>query len=334
MLITISLVTFNGMRWLPACLEAIAAQTHRDVEVIVLDNASSDGSVTMLRSQADAGRIKLIESDRNLGYAAGHNLVILQSAGELVCLLNQDVILDPRFLAEAAVAFETSPRTGGVQGLVYRLGPDVRPMAIVDTTGLQIFRNRRVVSRSQGTLDGGPREAGPVFGADGPCPVYLRTALEDAAIAGLRQETEYLDADFFAYKEDVDLAWRLQLAGWQTTYLPSAVAWHARSAAEPARATLRGWIAHRRATPGWIRRISWRNHRLMQVKNEVPSLYLRDIGPIAIRELASMLMLALVDVRDLVAVVDMIRLLPTALRKRRMRAKHPADRARLARWLT
>lgn len=333
MLITVSLVTFNGMRWLPACLEAVATQTHGELEVIVFDNASTDGSVAWLRSQADAGLIRLIQSNRNLGYAAGHNLVIAESTGDLICLLNQDCILAPPYLAEAAAAFETSPRLGAVQGRVYRLGPDIRPTTVVDTTGLQIYRNRRVVSRSQGTLDGGPSEAGPVFGADGPCPVYRRAAIEDVAVPGTAGEIEYLDGDFFAYKEDIDLAWRLQLAAWDAAYVPTAIAWHARSAAEPARVTLRDWIAHRRATPGWIRRISWRNHRLMQVKNEIPSQYLRDIGPIAIREVASMAMLAVVDVRDLVAIVDMIRLLPTALRKRHLRTKRPSDGSRLSRWL-
>lgn len=336
MRVTVSLVTYEGRRWVEACLASLAAQTHRDLEVVVLDNGSSDGTAAILaRAAARDPALTLILEPVNLGYAGGHDRVIARAGGDLVCLLNQDVVLDPGFLAEAAGAFEEDPTVGAVQGRVHRMDPGGRKLETIDTTGLEIHRSRRVVSRGQGTDGSGlPDGPGPVFGADGPCPVFRRAALEDVAVdtpAG----REYLDMDFFAYKEDVDLAWRLQAAGWGAAYVPSAIAWHARGAAEPARSGLGHLVRHRRAMAPWLRRTSWRNHRLMVVKNDDPALFFRDFVPIAWREVRSVAFMAVVHPGDLVAIVDFLRLVPRMLAKRRRtrRLRGAAARDRIDRWL-
>ncbi len=335
MRVTVSLVTYNGRYWLDLCLASLAAQTHPDLEIVALDNGSTDGTAGYLAEYAARHPgFRFFLEPTNLGFAGGHNRVIAQTSGDLVCLLNQDVILDPSFLAEAVATFAGSPAVGAVQGRVYRMTPERQKTGILDTTGLEMHRSRRVVSRGQGRADAAELDQpGEVFGADGPCPVYRRSALEDVASPG-GLGREYLDEDFFAYKEDVDLAWRLRLAGWKAAYVPTALAWHGRSAAEPSQGGLRRYVRHRRAMPAWLRRTSWRNHRLMLVKNDSPALFFRDFVPIAWREVRSTAFMATVHPADLVAIASFVRLIPCMLRKRRhARRRRRVTDARFATWL-
>jgi GT2 family glycosyltransferase/glycosyltransferase involved in cell wall biosynthesis len=318
-LVTVSLVTWQGLRWLPGCLDSLAGQRLAEFELLVLDNASTDGSRAWLEDRArDDGRIRLSVADRNLGFAAGHNRNIARARGEHVLLLNQDVELDPGFLLAAVSALRRDPRIGSVQGRLRRLGGPGLRLDVLDTTGLLMGRDRRAVSRAQGEPDGPAHaRAGPVWGVDGPAPVYRRAALEDARVPRRDGTWEVLDEDFFLYKEDVDLAWRLRLLGWRAWYEPSALAWHARGTGGTGATSLLGIARTNQAIPRSVKAISWRNQRLMQVKNETPAGYLRDLPWIATREVLSLAFILLLDPRRFAVVPDLLRALPGAARKRR-----------------
>ena len=286
--VTISLVTWNGLRWLPGCLDSVASQTHHDYELLILDNGSTDGSVEWLRERAAAdSRITLVESEVNLGYAPAHNRAIEAMQGEAVLLLNQDVELDPGFLEATTAVLAERAEVGSVQARLRRLSQDGERTDQLDTTGLVMHRDRRAVSRDQLAADSGPdrRPAGPVWGVDGAAPVYRRRALEMARLPASRGGSEVLDEDFFAYKEDVDLAWRLRRLGWTAWYEPRALAWHARGGGDTGASGWREVIRANMSNPPRVRALSWRNQRLMQVKNEEPGRFLRDLPWIAWREL-------------------------------------------------
>jgi GT2 family glycosyltransferase/glycosyltransferase involved in cell wall biosynthesis len=316
---TVSLVTYRGARWLPGALDSLAAQTFTDYELLVLDNDSDDGSVELVRAWAEGReRVTLEVAPRNLGFAGGHDRLLRSARGELVLLLNQDVELDPGFLAAAAEAFEAHPAVGSVQARLRRLRAPGERDARLDSTGLSMGRDRRVVSRSQGELDG-PAHAypGPVWGADGPAPVYRRAALLDARLPDGRGGREVLDASFFLYKEDVDLAWRLQRLGWQAWYEPRALAWHARGTGGSGATSLLDIARTNRTIAPGAKRLSWRNQRLMQVKNEDLAAYLRDLPWILRRELLSLAFISLADPGRLRVVPSLLQELPSAMRKRR-----------------
>jgi GT2 family glycosyltransferase len=328
-LVSVSLVTYNAARWLDACLASLLAQSHPNLEILVLDNGSTDGTRQRLEAAvAENPVIRLAISPTNLGYAGGHNRSIAESRGEFVCLLNQDIVLDPDFLGAALAPFD-APRVGSVQGRLRWLSPDLERTNVIDSTGLQINRSRRITSRGQGSPDGPHNDrAGLVFGVDGACPVYRRSALDDVRIAG-----EILDEDFFMYKEDVDLAWRLLLRGWEAAYAPGAVAWHARGAGESAATTAWEVIQHRRGIPTWVKRLSWRNQRLMQIKNEDASLVRRDLLRVIWHEIAAFAYLVGSNPTNVAAVVELVRMLPAALRKRRrVKQLRRISRADLAAW--
>lgn len=329
--VTISLVTFDGEAWLSGCLASIAAQEVGDYEVLVHDNASRDGSLGLLRAwAADEPRAQVIESPRNLGYAAAHNRAIRAARGQFVLLLNQDVELDAGFLGAVLSAFERHPDAGSVQARLRQLGGPGQRLSRLDSTGLLMGRDRRAVSRAQGLEDGpGHQRPGRVWGVDGPAPVYRRRALEDARLPRGGGTWEVLDEDFFLYKEDVDLAWRLRLLGWSARYEPRALAWHARGTGGTGATSLLDIARTNRTIRYEAKALSWRNQRLMQVKNESLGGYLRDLPWIARRELLSLAFIMLFDPRRLSAAVLFFRAAPAALRKRRFLQAH-IRRARLA----
>lgn len=318
-LVTVSLVTFNGIRWLPGLLATLSRQTLADFEALIIDNASTDGSLRWLREAATADpRIRLDESQVNLGFAKAHNRNIFRARGEFLCLLNQDLELDEGFLREAVAAFARHPRIGAVQPRLRWLDPHGARSSILDSTGLEMRRDRRVLSRSQGEQEA-PRHLrpGPVWGADGPALVYRRAALLDARVPRSGGGWEVLDEDFFMYKEDVDLAWRLNRLGWKAWYAPGSLAWHARGAQGPRTMSIPAIIRAGRRIPRWILIISWRNHRLMQVKNESVPALLRDLPWLMRRELLSLGFMLFVDPPRLRAIPMLFGALPGAMRKRR-----------------
>ena len=138
---TVSLVTWNATAWLDACLDSVAAQTIDAHELLIVDNASHDGTTVRLRQRAAADtRIRLIELRTNLGYGRAHNINIRAARGPAVLLLNQDVVLDAGFLEAALQALDEHPRAGAVQGRIHRLRPDGARSKVLDTTGLTMGR--------------------------------------------------------------------------------------------------------------------------------------------------------------------------------------------------
>ena len=163
-------------------------------------------------------------------------------------------------------------------------------------------RDRRAISRAQGLPDGPEHQrAGAIWGADGPVPAYRLSALREAALRRPDGSVEVLDEDFFLYKEDVDLAWRLRRLGWQAWYAPEALGWHGRGSGGTGATTMLDIARTNRGVSSRVRRLSWRNQRLMQIKNEETLDYLRDLPWIWRREVLSLLFILANDPRDLAA---------------------------------
>jgi GT2 family glycosyltransferase len=327
--VSVSLVTYNGMRWLPRCLETVMDQSLPPLEILVVDNASTDGSREWLEDRAkEDPRISVEASATNLGYASAHNRNLARCSGDHVLLLNQDVELAPGFLDASVAVLGDRPGVAAVQGRLLQLTQNGQQTNVIDTTGLIMARDRRVGCRGQGEPDG-PAFArpGPVWGADGPAPVFRRAALLDARMPNGRGAWEVLDEDFYMWKEDVDLAWRLRRLGWEAWYEPSAVAWHARGTGG---VVSQSWIvsarSYRAVTP-LARVLSWRNQRLSQVKNDERSVVVRDLPWIVRRELVSLALTVVLDPYRLRAIPLTLRALPGAMRKRRWLQRRLRDRS-------
>jgi len=215
-LVSIVIPNWNGVHHLPTCLESLRCQTFRDFEVIVADNGSTDGSLELLAR--DHPEVRVLTLGENRGFAGACNAGIKSAQGEFVVLLNNDTETDPHWLDEIVAAFQRHPEAGIVASKMLLF--DRRD--IFHTAG-DFYRvdgipgNRGVWQRDEGQYD---REEA-VFSACGGSAVYQKAMLDQVGL---------LDEDFFFSCEDVDLAWRAQLACWRCVYAPCAVVYHKLSA--------------------------------------------------------------------------------------------------------
>lgn len=275
--VSIHLVTWNGMTHIPSCVSAVQQQTYRPVDMMVVDNGSVDGTVKWLMSEHP--EIHLLRNTRNLGFCRGHNQAIRLTEAPFVLCLNQDVVLTPTWLAQAMDWMEQRPEIGAVGGKLLRYEytdeelKNVTPSDIIDSAGLQIYRTRHVVDRGIGQADHGSfLQPEAVFGLSGACVLFRRTALDS-----IRYQDEYFDEDFFAYKDDVDLSWRLLRQGWLNWYDGGMIAYHHRSIRGTAK------IGNIQIAKNFQKRdvfnatYSYRNHWLLLMKHESWSSIWRDL---------------------------------------------------------
>ncbi|MBK8020688.1 MAG: glycosyltransferase [Chloroflexi bacterium] len=215
-LLSIVIPNWNGLRFLETCMNALAAQTLQPLEVLVVDNASTDGSQAFLRERFPW--VKLIALPVNKGFTGACNAGMQAATGEFICLLNNDTEVDPGWAAAVLDAFRRHPEIGSVASkmLLFDKRDHLHTAGDLFTKGGRPV-NRGVWEQDKGQYD---REE-PVFSACGGSAVYRRIML---------QEIGLLDDDFFFSLEDVDLGWRAQLAGWRCLYTPAAVVYHHLSA--------------------------------------------------------------------------------------------------------
>ena len=269
--VSVTIVTYNSGRFIKRCLESVLEQRYPLKEIIVIDNASTDGTVDILE-QFDE-RCKIVYNDENIGFAAAQNQAINVSRGEWILTLNPDVLLLPNFIQELADAGNVDPKCGAVCGklLTILASFDLPEKQLVDSTGIYFTPMLRHLDRGSQEVDNGHyTKPEYVFGATAAAALYRRQMIDDISIDG-----EFFDPDFFVYREDADVAWRAQLLGWRCVYTPDARGYHVRN-------VLPG---NRRALPPEINMHSVKNRFLMRIKNITPALYRRNWFSITTRDM-------------------------------------------------
>jgi GT2 family glycosyltransferase len=210
--LSVVIPNWNGRRWLPGCLQSIAAQELAPREVIVVDNGSHDGSLQYLRAEHPS--VTVMEMGTNTGFAAAANVGLRAAGSDAVALINTDVVLEPDWTRRMLRALRDEPYAASVACKMVELS-DRRYLY---DAGDVLRRDGACDQRGRFTLDDGRfDQPGEVFGACAGAAVYRRSAV---------LELGGFDERYFAYLEDVDLALRLRLAGWRCRFEP-AVAQHA-----------------------------------------------------------------------------------------------------------
>ena len=269
--VSVTIVTYNSGRFIKRCLESVLAQDYPFKEIIVIDNKSTDGTVDILESFED--RCRIVYNEENIGFSAAQNQAIALSKAEWILTLNPDVLLLKGFIEELVHAGNLDPKVGTVCGklLTMTSGFDFPEKPFVDSTGIYFTPNLRHLDRGSLELDNGHyRNYEYVFGATAAAALYRREMIDDIEIDG-----EFFDNDFFAYREDADVAWRAQLLGWNCLYVPYARGYHVRKALP----------GNRRALPPEINMHSVKNRFLLRIKNISWDLYRRNFFAITGRDL-------------------------------------------------
>ncbi|MDD5085825.1 MAG: glycosyltransferase family 2 protein [Candidatus Omnitrophica bacterium] len=217
-LVSAIIVTRNNADTLRECITSLLKQTYGKIEIIAVDNASNDNAPEIIAKH----KARLIKNDKNQGFARANNQGINVSSGEYILFINDDVTLDEKFIDTLLREMERDLKTGSACGKI--LAPNATGgKSVIDSAGLKLQNWRLLpLDRGEGETDKGQFDKKEyVFGVPGAVSLYRRSALDEIKING-----EYFDEDFFAYYEDVDLAWRLSSAGWKSLYVPEARAFH------------------------------------------------------------------------------------------------------------
>jgi GT2 family glycosyltransferase len=215
--VTVVIVNWNGEHFLERCLSALMGQTVAPHEIILLDNASTDASLRIVRRFPS---VRLLPQDKNCGFAHGNNLAIKSASSESdwIALLNPDAFAEPRWLEELLLAVRDYPSFDIVGSkLVNTIDPTVLDGAgdAYHISGLvwRIGHGARELPVSE--------EVREIFSPCAAAAMYRRSAL--LKVGGF-------DEDYFCYVEDVDLGFRLRLAGYRCLYVPTSIVHHMGSA--------------------------------------------------------------------------------------------------------
>ncbi len=213
--VTALVLNWNGARVVGDCLRSLQAQDCPALEILVVDNASTDGSAEMIRR--DFPDVRLLTNDRNLGFGGGNNTGINQIDTPYVLMCNNDIRLDRGCVRHLVKAIEPDPQAGSVTPMII-----LAASGLVDATGIVVGWDGLALGRGRAEPPDAVREPAEVFYASDCCCLYRKAMLEDLRLP----DGELYDEDFFAYADETDLGWRARRLGWKSLYEPGAVVYH------------------------------------------------------------------------------------------------------------
>jgi GT2 family glycosyltransferase len=217
-LISVVIVTWNSKRYLPACLDALLAQTNKDFEIVIIDNGSTDQEYLDLEEKYPDLKLTIKKLNGNLGFAVANNIGVRLARGQWLALLNADAFPEPDWLEQLLKAADDNPQfTFFASRQIQANTPEFLDGTgdVYHVSGLAWRQNYSRPASKYGF------QSGEVFSACAAAALYSR----DDFI-----KTGGFDEDYFSYFEDVDLSFRLRLAGGRCLYVPQAVVYHVGSA--------------------------------------------------------------------------------------------------------
>jgi GT2 family glycosyltransferase len=212
-LVSVIIVNYNGIMYLDECLSSLMMQTYPAIEIIFVDNGSSDDSVEYVKNNFPF--VEIIANKENLGFAKGNNIGIKAAKGDFIATLNNDTKVSTQWMEELAKALIFDENAGiCASKMLFMDAPEK-----INSTGICISRSGACWDRGMFEYDSGQYDSlNDVFGACAGAAMYRKSMLD---------EIGYFDEDFHAYMEDADLSFRARLSGWKCLYVPNAVVYHA-----------------------------------------------------------------------------------------------------------
>lgn len=305
---SVNLVAHGWTEFLIPTMKSVVAQIFKDFEVNIFDNNSGDVDVAV----AYFPHARVIRSPKNIGVWAGHEELFSVSHGMYIVAMT-DVVLEPDFLERAVITLDRDPAIGALQAKI--LQPD---KTIIDTTGFQFFKSRKIINRGHGDTDTHQFPTGEIFTVEGAVPIFRKTAIE-----AIRMNGHVVDPDFrigpIGYADDLDIVWRMKIFGWKQWYDPSIVAYHNRSTTHD---VAKHWLdsfsrrKQRSNIPLIKRKMDWCNTRFAIIKNDSVLSLLKDAPFWLVRELGVFCYTLLFEPRVFAIIPHFFRLLPRMIKKR------------------
>ncbi|MEM3609755.1 MAG: glycosyltransferase family 2 protein [Candidatus Anstonellales archaeon] len=211
-LVSIIILNYNGEKFIKRCLSSVLDTTYPRLEIIVIDNGSTDNSYEIIKQYES--KVKLIRIPYNIGYSAGNNLGIKVSKGDYIVLLNNDTIVNPSWISELVKVAESDQSIGILGCKVYYLGTK-----IIQHAGgkLNIYSDTLPHTGAFEKDHGQYNEIKDVDYVSGVAMMINRKIIEKIGL---------LDVDYFLYWEDVDYCYRAKKAGYRVVYVPTAIIYH------------------------------------------------------------------------------------------------------------
>ena len=209
--VSVIVLNYNGAGVIDACLRTLRAQSYGDFEIVVVDNASSDGSLAIVR--AIYPEAKVMALNENLGFCRANNLAIEATESEYVALLNNDTEVEPGWLQALVDALDSDPAAGFCASRMIRI--DDRKS--LDSAGDIFYSHGVAAKRGEGRPAVEYATTDYVFGACAGAALYRRSLFDAVGT---------FDANFESMDEDVDLSFRAQLGSFKCRYVPTAIVYH------------------------------------------------------------------------------------------------------------
>jgi len=214
-LVSIIILNYNGSMYLANCLGSVLKSSYDPFEIVLVDNASTDDSISIVKELFKDDRIVIIRNSSNMGFAEGNNVGAEYVRGDYLVFLNNDTKVEPRWLEELVKVMESDPKIGAAQSKLLMLNHDGR---IIDSTGDFVDFYGVAIQRDLGEEDVGQHEnVEEVFSARGASMIVRHNVLKQ--VGGF-------DPDFVLGCEDIDLCWRIRLRGYKVVYVPWSVVFH------------------------------------------------------------------------------------------------------------
>lgn len=289
-LVSAIVVNYNGKKFLKECIESLSNQTYQPIEIILVDNASTDGSTELINKLFPS--VNIIKLNANKGFTGGNIEGLKHVKGEYIFLVNNDVVLDKECIYNLVLSMEKSPEIGigAVKMLVYGTN-------IIDSAGDGFSTALKGFKRGEGLNSSNFDKEEFVFGACAGAAIYKREMIN---------EIGFFDDDFFIIFEDVDLNFRAQLYGWKVLFIPSAIAHH----------RVRSTIGMLTDTAVFY---SLRNCELVRIKNIPLSIFIQYFPFFVLAEFLDLLYFAIKNRKIklyIKAKISVLKIMPSMLKKR------------------
>ncbi|PIR66743.1 MAG: hypothetical protein COU51_02310 [Parcubacteria group bacterium CG10_big_fil_rev_8_21_14_0_10_36_14] len=337
---TINIVTWNSAEYIDDLLISLEAQTFLGFHIIIVDNASSDKTLSII---AQHPNITLIKNSSNLGFSRAHNKGIDMALkfwdgktldDRFIVVCNPDIVLKENCLEKLIASIYKEKKTAIMGPKLLRIfDEEVDNLSnksksnIIDSLGIKCSKSRNIIDSCSGKEDGHDVNLKSVFAVSG---AFM--CIRPNSLFTIKEGKEYFDEDFFAYKEDVDLCWRLRNMGWDIKIEPSAVAYHYRKVRGDEKVSLIKKIQDHKLKPRFIKLLSARNHFWTLWKNDFLSNELIHSPFIATREIGKFLYNLMFDRKILGAYFLAFFGMPKILKKRKYLKNTKIDAKEIRKW--